>query len=146
MLKSRKENLYGKIREFLKKAFHELARQKGCQIVEGYMSGDHVHMCISYYRVQEFKKIFNELDGFIRSRLRSIQLKKWKKPKKFQRMMIRAGYPVQEARRTWVKMNKWQSVSRTVARFVLNLKWFRRQQVVFLDDFTQRQLKLKFAR
>jgi group II intron reverse transcriptase/maturase len=101
---------------------------------------------VSYYRVQEFKKIFGELDGFIRSRLRSMQLKKWKKPKKFQRMMIRSGYPVQEARRTWVKMNKWQSVSRTVVRFVLNLKWFRRQQVVFLDDFTQRQLKLKFAR
>jgi len=75
-----------------------------------------------------------------------MQLKKWKKPKKFQRMMTRAGNPVQEARKTWIKMNKWQSVSRTAVRFVLNLKWFRRQHVVFLDDFTQRQLKLKFAR
>jgi putative transposase len=45
--KGRKKSLYGKIGEFLKKAFHELARQKGCQIVEGHMSGDHVHMCIS---------------------------------------------------------------------------------------------------
>ena len=45
--KGRKKSLYGKIREFLKKAFHELARQKGCQIVEGHMSGDHVQMCIS---------------------------------------------------------------------------------------------------
>ena len=43
----RKKSLYGKIREFLKKVFHELARQKGCQILEGHMSGDHVHMCIS---------------------------------------------------------------------------------------------------
>ena len=100
----------------------------------------------SYFRIQEFKKIFGELDGFIRSRLRSMQLKKWKKPKKFQRIMIRAGYPVQEASKTWIKMNKWQSVSRRAVRFVLNLKWFRRQHVVFLDDFTQRQLKLEFAR
>ena len=45
--KGRKKSMYGKIREYLKKAFHELARQKGCQIVEGHMSGDHVHMCIS---------------------------------------------------------------------------------------------------
>ena len=45
--KGRKKSLYGKIREFLKKAFHELARQKGCQIVEGHMSSDHVDMCIS---------------------------------------------------------------------------------------------------
>jgi hypothetical protein len=101
---------------------------------------------VSYFGIQEFKKIFGELDGFIRSRLRSIQLKKWKKPKRFQRMMLRAGYPAQEARKTWIKMNKWQSVSRTAVRFVLNLKWFRRRGVVFLDDFTQRQLKLTLTR
>jgi len=47
---------------------------------------------------------------------------------------IRAGYPVQESRKTWVKMNEWQSVAKTVVRFVLGLKWFRRQQVVFLGS------------
>ena len=75
-----------------------------------------------------------------------MQLKKWKKPKKFQRMMIRLGYPVEEARKTWIKMDKWQSVKRTVVKFVLNLKGFRRQRVIFLDDYTQRNLKLQFAR
>jgi hypothetical protein len=39
-------------------------------------------------------------------------LKKWKKPKKFQRMMVRSGYKSEEADRVWVKMNKWQSVIR----------------------------------
>jgi group II intron reverse transcriptase/maturase len=101
---------------------------------------------ISYFRVQEFRQLFRNLDEFIRSRLRSMQLKKWKKPKKFQRMMIRAGFPVAEARRTWIKMRRWQSVKRPVVKFVLNLKWFRRQNVLFLDDFTQRALKLGFAR
>jgi group II intron reverse transcriptase/maturase len=101
---------------------------------------------VGYYRVQEFRKVFRELDEFIRSRLRSMQLKKWKKPRKFQRMMIRAGYPVDEARRTWIKMNKWQSVMRRPVRFVLNLKWFRRQGLLFLDDFTSKTLKLEFAR
>ena len=90
--------------------------------------------------------MFRELDEFIRSRLRSMQLKKWKKPRKFQRMMIRAGYRVDEARRTWIKMNKWQSVSRRPVRFVLNLKWFRHQGLLFLDDFTSQTLKLEFAR
>ena len=85
----------------------------------------HLQGWVGYYRLQEFRKVFRELDEFIRSRLRSMQLKKWKKPKKFQRMMIRAGYPAYEARRTWIKMNKWQSVSRRPVRFVLNLKWFR---------------------
>ena len=45
--KGRKKALYGKIRAYLKPIFHELARQRGSEIVEGYMYGDHVHMCIS---------------------------------------------------------------------------------------------------
>jgi RNA-directed DNA polymerase len=101
---------------------------------------------VGYFRIQMFRKVFKELDGFIRGRLRSMQLKKWKKPKKFQRMMIRAGYPVDEAKRTWLRMNKWQSVARPPVRFVLNLDWFRRRSLLFLDDFTQRTLKLEFAR
>jgi len=101
---------------------------------------------MSYYHVQQFKRIFRELDEFIRSRLRSLQLKKWKKPKKFQRMMIKAGFPVEEARKTWIKMNKWQSVMRAVVRFVMNLKWFRSKGLLFLNDFTQRNLELEFAR
>ena len=43
-------------------------------------------------------------------------------------------------------MNKWQSVARAPVRFVLNLAWFRRRGLLFLDDFTQRNLKLEFGR
>jgi group II intron reverse transcriptase/maturase len=97
---------------------------------------------ISYFRIQEFKKIFNDLDAWIRSRLRSMQLKKWKNPRKFQRIMIKVGFKPQEARKVWVKMNKWQSVNRTAVRFVMNLKWFSRQGLIFLDNFTKRSLEL----
>jgi len=107
---------------------------------------EYLHGWVNYFRIQEFRKVFKELDGFIRSRLRSMQLKKWKKPKKFQRMMIRAGYPVDEAKRTWVRMSTSQSVARRPVRFVLNLAWSRRRRLLFLDDFTQRNLKLAFAR
>ena len=44
--KRRKKELYGKIRKFLGPLFHELAQQKGCQIVEGHRVSDHVHMLI----------------------------------------------------------------------------------------------------
>ena len=47
VLKGRKKELYGKIREYLKQVFHELTRQRSCEIIEGHMSGDHVHMCIA---------------------------------------------------------------------------------------------------
>lgn len=45
--KYRKKVLYGKIREFLARQFHELANQKGCKIIKGNMVQDHVHMLIS---------------------------------------------------------------------------------------------------
>jgi group II intron reverse transcriptase/maturase len=103
---------------------------------------------VGYFRIQEFRNLFRDLDGWIRSRLRSMQLKKWKNPRKFQRMMIRAGYKPYEARRVWVKMNRWQSVIRKEVRFVMNLQWFRRQGMIFLHDFTKKQqsLELTFSR
>ena len=103
---------------------------------------------VSYFRIQEFRTLLRDLDGWIRSRLRSMQLKKWKKPRKFQRMMIRAGCKPQQAHRVWVKMNKWQSVKRREVRFVMDLKWFRKQGLIFLHDFTQKQqpLELIFSR
>ena len=103
---------------------------------------------VGYFRIQEFRILFRDFDGWIRSRLRSTQLKKWKNPRKFQRMMIRAGYKPHEARRVWVKMNRWQSVMRKEVRFVMNLQWFRRQGMIFLHDFTNKQqsLELTFSR
>jgi putative transposase len=44
--KYRKKVLYGKVRSYLGPVFHELARQKGCEILEGHMVQDHVHMLI----------------------------------------------------------------------------------------------------
>lgn len=91
---------------------------------------------VGYFGIQEFRNLFRDLDGWIRSRLRSTQLKKWKNARKFQRIMIAAGLDPTRAKRTWVKMNRWQSVMRPAVRFVLNLEWFRQRDVVFLHDFT----------
>lgn len=45
--KRRKKVIFGVIRKHLGKVFRELAEQKECQIVEGHLMPDHVHMCIS---------------------------------------------------------------------------------------------------
>jgi RNA-directed DNA polymerase len=76
---------------------------------------------VGYFGIQEFKYLFRDLDAWIRSRLRSTQLKKWKNPRKFQRIMVRSGWDPNEAHRIWIKMNRWQSVMRPPVRFVLNL-------------------------
>lgn len=45
--KRRRCQLYGQIRRQLGAIFHALARQKECQIIEGHVMPDHVHMCIA---------------------------------------------------------------------------------------------------
>ena len=45
--KYRKRSLFGLIRKELKDALHRLAQQKECNIEEGFLIPDHVHMLIS---------------------------------------------------------------------------------------------------
>ena len=43
--KRRRKAIFGNIRRQLGPVFHALAKQKECQIVEGHLMPDHVHMC-----------------------------------------------------------------------------------------------------
>lgn len=45
--KCRKKTLYGQIRRELGPVFRELARQKECEISEGHLMPDHVHMLMA---------------------------------------------------------------------------------------------------
>jgi hypothetical protein len=90
---------------------------------------------VGYFRIQQMRGIFADLDLWIRYRLRVMQLKKWKKPTKFQRVMIKAGFDPREAHRTWVNMKTWRSAHRKIVCLVLSPDWFRRMGLVFLDDF-----------
>ncbi len=45
--KRRRQVLFGKTRRQGGEIFHARARQKECQILEGYRMPDHVHMCIA---------------------------------------------------------------------------------------------------
>jgi len=139
-----------KARTRFKKKVRELTRRNNplsmhqiIQDLNRYLTG-----WAAYFRLQEFKQIFKNLDAWIRSRLRSMQLKKWKNPRKFQRIMVKLGFPPQEVHRVWVKMNKWQSVNRREVRFAMNLQWFRTQELTFLHDFTKRtsEQQLLFSR
>ena len=62
--KCRKKALFGKIREYLKSVFHELAEQKECKIISGHLAVDHVHMCISIPP----KYAVSEIIGYIKGK------------------------------------------------------------------------------
>lgn len=130
----------GKVKELTKRN-NPLSMYEIIQQLNEYLNG-----WIAYYRVQEFREILGDLDGWIRSRLRSMQLKKWKNPRKLQRMLILAGFWPDKARKVWVRMRAWQSVMRPEVRFVLSNKWFRKQRLVFLEDHLSRNLELKLNR
>ena len=75
---------------------------------------------VAYFRAQQFKELFERINPWMRAPLRSMQLAKWKKPRKFQPAMIAAGVPAWRARRTWVKMKAWRSVNRKEVKIVLS--------------------------
>jgi len=132
----------GKARDKFKMRVRELTRRNNplsmYQLVDElnkYLRG-----WVNYFRIHEFRFLCRNLDAWVRSRLRSVQLKKWKNTRKFQRIMIKAGFDPHKAHRTWVRMNRWQSVMRKEVRFVMNLQWFRELGLVFLYDFTQAPL------
>ena len=43
----RRKAIFGPIRKQLGPILHSLAKQKECQIIEGHLMPDHVHMCIA---------------------------------------------------------------------------------------------------
>jgi group II intron reverse transcriptase/maturase len=134
-----REKFKRKVRELTKRN-NPLSMRQAILALNEYLAG-----WVEYFRIQEFQQLFRHLDEWVRSRLRSIQLKKWKNPVKFQRVMLRAGYKPAEARKMWVKMDRWQSVERKEVRFTLNLKWFKRQGLIFLNEYTNRALELQFT-
>ncbi len=45
--KHRKKVLYGQLRKYLVEILHELARRRECEVLEGHLRVDHVHMLVS---------------------------------------------------------------------------------------------------
>ena len=62
--KCRRKVLYGKLRNYLGRLFHELARQRESRIIEGLLCIDHIHMCI----VIPPKHSVSEVVGFIKGK------------------------------------------------------------------------------
>ena len=61
-----------KIRELTRRN-NPLSMHQNIQELNKYLQG-----WVAYFGIQEFKMLFRDFDGWIRSRLRSMQLKKWK--------------------------------------------------------------------
>ena len=61
--KRRRKAIFGPIRSQLGAIFHALAKQKECQILEGHLMPDHVHMCIAIPPKQPVASVIGFLKG-----------------------------------------------------------------------------------
>ena len=61
--KRRRKMLYGKIRRSMGQIFHSLAKQKECEIQEGHVMPDHIHMLISIPPKHAVSSIIGFLKG-----------------------------------------------------------------------------------
>src|SRR5436190_20085290 len=65
--KRRRKAIFGQARRQLGAIFHALARQKECQILEGHLMPDHVHMCIAILPKHPVASVI----GFLKGRAQS---------------------------------------------------------------------------
>lgn len=61
----------------------------------------------AYFRLAQTPSVFDELDGWIRHRLRAVQLKHWKRGRTIYRELIARGMPDQAARRVAANGRRW---------------------------------------
>ena len=70
----------------------------------------------NYFRVANCKKEFQRLASWIRRRLRAIQMKLWKKPKRLHRRLHQLGY---QGEFDAIKMNSWANAASPLCHYAL---------------------------
>jgi RNA-directed DNA polymerase len=76
----------------------------------------------NYFRIANCKKVFENLMGWIRRRLRALQLKLWKKPAKLHRRLRQLGY---RGDFDHIRMNSWKNSNSPLAAYSMPNNWFR---------------------
>ena len=76
---------------------------------------------VNYFKVANISGILKQLMGWIRRRLRCVQLKLWKKPMKLHRRLKQLGY---KPPFKFIKMNSWRNAASPLANYSMPNKWF----------------------
>lgn len=75
----------------------------------------------NYFRIANCQKILEKLMKWIRRRLRAVQLKLWKKPKKLHRVLRQLGY---KGHFQMIKMTSWKNSASQLASMAMPNSWF----------------------
>jgi len=75
----------------------------------------------NYFRVANCSRAFKALQGWIRRRLRAMQLRLWKRPGKLHRRLRQLGY---QGPFKFIKMNSWRNARSPLANYAMPNAWF----------------------
>ncbi len=76
---------------------------------------------VNYFRIANCKRELKRLMGWIRRRLRCIQLKQWKKPKRLHRRLKQLGY---KPPFKFIKMRSWRNAASPLSSLAMPNCWF----------------------
>lgn len=95
-----------------------------------------------YYRLSEVTGVFEELDGWVRRRIRSQKWRQWKRPRTRKKEMMKHG--LDEARAVDSASNgrgPWWNAGASHMNEALPLGWFRQRRLIFIGERIQRYQK-----
>lgn len=86
---------------------------------------------VNYFGVTDSRSEFKSLIAWIRRRLRSIQLKLWKKPSRLHRRLKQLGY---KPPFNCIKMSSWRNANAPLATMSMRNSWFKEMGLCQIDE------------
>ena len=85
----------------------------------------------NYSKIANCKGVLKRLMGWVRRRLRSIQLKQWKKPAKLHRRLRELG---NKPPFKFIKMSAWRNAASPLAHYSMGNSWFEEKKLFNLEE------------
>lgn len=96
----------------------------------------------TYYRMAEVKGIFEELDAWVRRKLRCAQWRQWKRGRTRMKELVKLGLGQQRAKESAFNgRGPWWNAGASHMNAALPAKWFRQQGLVCMSEIIQRYQK-----
>ncbi len=97
---------------------------------------------IGYFRLSDARSVFEELDEWLRRRLRQLVWKRWKRGKTRWRELVKLGVPAKMAGLGAVKHGPWRMAASPGVQWGLSKAFWQQQG---LHSITERYLQLRRA-
>jgi hypothetical protein len=87
--------------------------------------------CVNYFKIANISKILSQLAGWVRRRLRGVQLNLWKKAAKLHRRLKQLKY---KPPFKFIKMNSWRNAVSPLVNYAMANSWFKEIGLYQIDE------------